>query len=114
MDSNDNAPQFLKTKYFTPVTKHVKVGTKLIKVTAVDDKDFGLNSEVEYFILNENHLGKFKLDNHTGWISVAAPLTSDLNQNFFDHCHCKDKGNPPLSSQATVQIIVTEENYHTP
>lgn len=42
-DSNDNAPQF-KTKYFTPVTKHVKVGTKLIKATAVDDKDFGLNS----------------------------------------------------------------------
>uniref|UniRef100_A0A8B9X8Z2 Protocadherin Fat 4 n=1 Tax=Bos mutus grunniens TaxID=30521 RepID=A0A8B9X8Z2_BOSMU len=114
VDSNDNAPQFLKTKYFTPVTKHVKVGTKLIKVTAVDDKDFGLNSEVEYFILNENHLGKFKLDNHTGWISVAAPLTSDLNQNFLITVTAKDKGNPPLSSQATVQIIVTEENYHTP
>lgn len=114
VDSNDNAPQFLKTTYFTPVTKHVKVGTKLIKVTAVDDKDFGLNSEVEYFILNENHLGKFKLDNHTGWISVAAPLTSDLNQNFLITVTAKDKGNPPLSSQATVQIIVTEENYHTP
>ncbi|KAF4011869.1 hypothetical protein G4228_003419 [Cervus hanglu yarkandensis] len=114
VDSNDNAPQFLKTKYFTPVTKHVKVGTKLIKVTAVDDKDFGLNSEVEYFILNENHLGKFKLDNNTGWISVAAPLTSDLNQNFLITVTAKDKGNPPLSSQTTVQIIVTEENYHTP
>uniref|UniRef100_A0A8C9BCN7 Protocadherin Fat 4 n=1 Tax=Phocoena sinus TaxID=42100 RepID=A0A8C9BCN7_PHOSS len=114
VDSNDNAPQFLKTAYFTPVTKHVKIGTKLIKVTAVDEKDFGLNSEVEYFISNENHLGKFKLDNNTGWISVAAPLISDLNQNFLITVTAKDKGNPPLSSQATVQIIVTEENYHTP
>lgn len=114
VDSNDNAPQFLQTKYFTPVTKNVKVGTKLIKVTAVDDKDFGLNSEVEYFILNENHLGKFKLDNNTGWISVASSLISDLNQNFLITVTAKDKGNPPLSSQATVQIIVTEENYHTP
>ncbi|KAK1343210.1 LOW QUALITY PROTEIN: hypothetical protein QTO34_015987, partial [Cnephaeus nilssonii] len=114
VDSNDNAPQFLKSKYFTPVTKNVKVGTKLIKVTAVDDKDFGLNSEVEYFVSSENHLGKFKLDNNTGWISVASSLISDLNQNFLITVTAKDKGNPPLSSQATVQIIVTEENYHTP
>uniref|UniRef100_A0A2I3HFW5 Protocadherin Fat 4 n=1 Tax=Nomascus leucogenys TaxID=61853 RepID=A0A2I3HFW5_NOMLE len=114
VDSNDNAPQFLKSKYFTPVTKNVKVGTKLIKVTAIDDKDFGLNSEVEYFISNDNHLGKFKLDNDTGWISVASSLISDLNQNFFITVTAKDKGNPPLSSQATVHITVTEENYHTP
>uniref|UniRef100_A0A2K5L1Q0 FAT atypical cadherin 4 n=1 Tax=Cercocebus atys TaxID=9531 RepID=A0A2K5L1Q0_CERAT len=114
VDSNDNAPQFLKSKYFTPVTKNVKVGTKLIKVIAIDDKDFGLNSEVEYFISNDNHLGKFKLDNDTGWISVASSLISDLNQNFYITVTAKDKGNPPLSSQATVEIIVTEENYHTP
>uniref|UniRef100_A0A8C2V2H2 Protocadherin Fat 4 n=1 Tax=Chinchilla lanigera TaxID=34839 RepID=A0A8C2V2H2_CHILA len=114
VDSNDNAPQFLSDKYFTPVTKNVKVGTKLIKVTAVDDKDFGLNSEVEYFISNENYIGKFKLDNDTGWISVASSLISDLNQNFLITVTAKDKGNPPLSSQTTVQITVTEENYHTP
>ncbi|MBZ3877696.1 Protocadherin Fat 4 [Sciurus carolinensis] len=114
VDSNDNPPQFLKNKYFTPVTKNVKVGTKLIKVTAVDDKDFGLNSEVEYFIPNESHLGRFQLDNNTGWISVASSLISDLNQNFLITVVAKDKGNPPLSSQATVQITVTEENYHTP
>ncbi|XP_036985754.2 protocadherin Fat 4 isoform X1 [Artibeus jamaicensis] len=114
VDSNDNAPQFLKTKYFTPVTKNVKIGTKLIKVTAVDDKDFGLNSEVEYFMWSENPLGKFTLDKSTGWISVASSLISDLNQNFLITVTAKDKGNPPLSSQATVQIIVTEENYHTP
>uniref|UniRef100_A0A2K5XDI8 Protocadherin Fat 4 n=1 Tax=Mandrillus leucophaeus TaxID=9568 RepID=A0A2K5XDI8_MANLE len=114
VDSNDNAPQFLKSKYFTPVTKNVKVGTKLIKVIAIDDKDFGLNSEVEYFISNDNHLGKFKLDNDTGWISVASSLISDLNQNFYITVTAKDKGNPPLSSQATVEITVTEENYHTP
>ncbi|XP_021563258.1 protocadherin Fat 4, partial [Carlito syrichta] len=114
VDSNDNAPRFLKSKYFTPVTKNVKVGTDLIKVTAVDDRDFGLNSEVEYLISAENHLGKFKLDKETGWISVAASLISDLNQNFLITVTAQDKGNPPLSSQATVQITVTEENYHTP
>ncbi|XP_075785982.1 protocadherin Fat 4 [Pelodiscus sinensis] len=114
VDSNDNAPQFLASKYFTPVTKNVGVGTKLIKVTAVDDKDFGLNSEVEYFISNENNADKFKLERTTGWISVASSLMTDLNQNFLLTVKAKDKGNPPLSSEVIVQIVVTEENYHTP
>ncbi|XP_072481071.1 protocadherin Fat 4 isoform X1 [Notamacropus eugenii] len=114
VDSNDNAPQFLNTKYFTPVTKNVRVGTKLIKVTAIDDKDFGINSEVEYIISNEGPVEKFKLDSTTGWISVASSLKSDLNQNFLMTVTARDKGNPPLSSQATVQIVVTEENYHSP
>ncbi|CAM4658808.1 unnamed protein product [Lepidochelys kempii] len=113
VDSNDNVPQFLASKYFTPVTKNVAVGTKLIKVIAVDDKDFGLNSEVEYFISNEN-TDKFKLDSTTGWISVASSLMADLNQNFLLTVKAKDKGNPPLSSEITVQIVITEENYHTP
>ncbi|XP_062429972.1 protocadherin Fat 4 [Rhea pennata] len=114
VDSNDNAPLFLARKYFTPVTKNVRVGTNLIKVTAVDDKDFGLNSEVEYFISNESNTNKFRLDRSTGWISVSSSLMADLNKNFLFKVKAKDKGNPPLSSEATVEIVVTEENYHTP
>nr|XP_056711917.1 protocadherin Fat 4 [Euleptes europaea] len=114
VDSNDNAPQFTSSQYFTPVTKNVAVGTKLIKVTAVDAKDFGLNSEVEYIISNDSLTEKFNLDSNTGWISVASSLMNYMNQNFLIKVKAKDKGNPPLSSETTVQIIVTEENYHTP
>ncbi|KAJ6650293.1 hypothetical protein lerEdw1_013425 [Lerista edwardsae] len=115
VDSNDNAPQFLSSHYFTPVTKNVAIGTKLIKVTAVDAKDFGLNSEVEYFLLHDNKLvGKFNLDPKTGWISVASSLMNDMNENFLINVKAQDKGNPPLSSEVTVQVVVTEENYHTP
>uniref|UniRef100_A0A663MGM7 Protocadherin Fat 4 n=1 Tax=Athene cunicularia TaxID=194338 RepID=A0A663MGM7_ATHCN len=114
VDSNDNAPLFLAQKYFTPVTKNVRVGTNLIKVTAVDDKDFGLNSEVEYFISDESKTNKFRLDRSTGWISVSSSLMADLNKNFLFNVKAKDKGNPPLSSEVAVEIVVTEENYHTP
>ncbi|KAI1238644.1 hypothetical protein IHE44_0013382 [Lamprotornis superbus] len=114
VDSNDNAPLFLAPKYFTPVTKNVRVGTNLIKVTAVDDKDFGLNSEVEYFISDESKTNKFRLDRSTGWISVSSSLMADLNKNFLFKVKAKDKGNPPLSSEVAVEIVVTEENYHTP
>uniref|UniRef100_A0A803T2Y4 FAT atypical cadherin 4 n=1 Tax=Anolis carolinensis TaxID=28377 RepID=A0A803T2Y4_ANOCA len=114
VDSNDNAPHFLASQYFTPATKNVAVGTKLIKVTAVDTKDFGLNSEVEYLLLNNDLMSKFNLDHNTGWISVGSSLINDMNKNFLIKVKAKDKGNPPLSSEVTVQIVVTEENYHTP
>ncbi|XP_066575944.1 protocadherin Fat 4 [Amia ocellicauda] len=114
VDSNDNPPQFEATDYFTPVTKSVKVGTKLIRVVATDKKDFGLNSEVEYLISGGNSSNKFRLERQNGWVTVASLLTADVNKIFMIEVTAKDKGNPPLSSHARLRVAVTEENHHTP
>uniref|UniRef100_A0A4W5JBD6 Protocadherin Fat 4 n=1 Tax=Hucho hucho TaxID=62062 RepID=A0A4W5JBD6_9TELE len=114
VDSNDNPPKFESSSYFTPVTKSVKVGTKLIMVIALDKKDFGLNSEVEYIISGGNSSSKFKLDKQSGWVIVAASLTSDMNKVFLMDVTARDKGNPPLTARTTVKVAVTEENHHTP
>ncbi|XP_043917634.1 protocadherin Fat 4 [Protopterus annectens] len=114
VDSNDNAPQFELTEYFTPVTKNAKIGTRLIRVTATDEKDFGPNSEVEYFVSGGNSSNRFNLQRNSGWISIASSLGYDVNKNFRIEVIAKDKGNPPLSSYATVKVVVTEENYHAP
>ncbi|XP_072112240.1 protocadherin Fat 4 [Mobula birostris] len=114
VDSNDNPPQFESEKYFTPVTKNVKVGTTLIKVTAIDDKDYHMNSEIEYHISGGNGSNQFALDKNNGWISVASSLRTYVHKVFIIIITAKDKGNPPLSSTSTVRILVTEENNHTP
>ncbi|XP_056130418.1 protocadherin Fat 4 [Lampris incognitus] len=114
VDSNDNPPNFESTSYFTPVTKSVKVGTKLIRVVAHDKKDFGLNSEIEYLISGGNSSSKFKLDQQSGWVTVASPLTSDVNKVFLIDIKARDRGNPPLSARTSVRVAVTEENHHTP
>ncbi|XP_062902616.1 protocadherin Fat 4 isoform X2 [Mobula hypostoma] len=114
VDSNDNPPQFESEKYFTPVTKNVKVGTTLIKVTAIDDKDYHMNSEIEYHISGGNGSNQFALDKNNGWISVASSLRTYVHKVFIIIITAKDKGNPPLSSTTTVRILVTEENNHTP
>uniref|UniRef100_A0A3B4CZQ3 Protocadherin Fat 4 n=1 Tax=Pygocentrus nattereri TaxID=42514 RepID=A0A3B4CZQ3_PYGNA len=114
VDSNDNPPTFESSSYFTPVTKSVKVGTKLIKVTAQDKKDFGVNSEIEYIISGGNSSSKFRLDKQTGWVTVASSLTSDINKAYLLEITARDKGNPPLSDKTTLKIAVTEENHHTP
>uniref|UniRef100_A0A8C7NGT1 Protocadherin Fat 4 n=1 Tax=Oncorhynchus mykiss TaxID=8022 RepID=A0A8C7NGT1_ONCMY len=114
VDSNDNPPKFESSSYFTPVTKSVKVGTKLIRVIALDLKDFGLNSEVDYIISGGNSTSKFKLDKQSGWVAVTSSLTSDMNKVFLMDVTARDKGNPPLSARTTVKVAVTEENHHTP
>uniref|UniRef100_A0A3Q3MB37 Protocadherin Fat 4 n=1 Tax=Mastacembelus armatus TaxID=205130 RepID=A0A3Q3MB37_9TELE len=114
VDSNDNPPEFDSPSYFTPVTKSVKVGTRLIRVVAHDKKDFGLNSEVEYLITGGNSSNKFKLDRTSGWITVASSLASDMNKIFLIDIAASDRGNPPLSARTSVRIAVTEENHHTP
>lgn len=114
VDSNDNPPQFDVPNYFTPVTKSVKVGTRLIQLAAHDRKDFGLNSEVEYLITGGNSSTKFKLDRTSGWITVASSLTADVNQIFLADVAASDRGSPPLSARTSVRIAVTEENHHTP
>ncbi|KAM6981316.1 protocadherin Fat 4 [Aplochiton taeniatus] len=114
VDSNDHAPSFQSASYSTPVTRSVKVGTRLIRVVAHDNKDFGLNSEVDYVLSGGNSSGKFKLDKQTGWVTVASSLTSDVNKVFLIEATARDKGNPPLSGRSSVRVVVTEENHHTP
>uniref|UniRef100_A0A8C5N4G4 Protocadherin Fat 4 n=1 Tax=Gouania willdenowi TaxID=441366 RepID=A0A8C5N4G4_GOUWI len=114
VDSNDNPPEFESSNYFTPVTKSVKVGTRLVRVVAHDKKDFGLNSVIEYSITGGNSSAKFKLDQTSGWITVGSSLTSDVNKVFLAEVTARDRGNPPLSARTTVRITITEENHHTP
>uniref|UniRef100_A0A8C1MUD6 FAT atypical cadherin 4 n=1 Tax=Cyprinus carpio TaxID=7962 RepID=A0A8C1MUD6_CYPCA len=114
VDSNDNPPTFESSLYFTPVTKSVKVGTRLLKVTAHDHKDFGLNSEIEYAVSGGNSSSKFRLDKQTGSVTVASSLTADTDKVYLLEITASDKGNPPLSAKTTVKVAVTEENHHTP
>ncbi|KAA0709827.1 Protocadherin Fat 4 FAT tumor suppressor -like protein 4 [Triplophysa tibetana] len=114
VDSNDNPPTFESAFYFTPVTKSVKVGTRLLKVTARDEKDFGLNSEIHYVVSGGNSSSKFRLDKQDGSVSVASSLTADTNKVYLLQITASDRGNPPLSAKTMVRIIVTEENHHTP
>uniref|UniRef100_A0A673FR87 Cadherin domain-containing protein n=1 Tax=Sinocyclocheilus rhinocerous TaxID=307959 RepID=A0A673FR87_9TELE len=108
VDSNDNPPTFESSFYFTPVTKSVKVGTTLLKVTAHDHKDFGLNSEIEYAVSGGNSSSKFRLDKQTGSVTVASSLTADTNKVYLLEITASDKGNPPLSAKTTCACTPAE------
>ncbi|XP_016096583.1 protocadherin Fat 4-like [Sinocyclocheilus grahami] len=139
VDSNDNPPTFESSFYFTPVTKSVKVGTRLLKVTAHDHKDFGLNSEIEYAVSGGNSSSKFRLDKQTGSVtnvcgyslsggdgqfsinpSTGLIITSSLLDREARASYqllvvATDGGQPtPLSSSATVSVVVADINDNPP
>ncbi|KAG8226852.1 hypothetical protein J437_LFUL004093 [Ladona fulva] len=114
VDANNNAPKFEKSEYFTPVPEGASVGQRLLRVTARDDGDFGVNAEVEYQRIGGNGSELFAIARSTGWITVAAPLRARRLQVFSLRIRAVDKGSPPQSDETTVTLVVTGVNRHTP
>ena len=48
VDANNNAPQFERHEYLSPVPETAFVGQPIIQVVATDKHDFGVNAEIEY------------------------------------------------------------------
>ncbi|XP_023230562.1 cadherin-related tumor suppressor-like, partial [Centruroides sculpturatus] len=114
VDSNNNAPIFEKPFYFSPLPQNSGIGLSVLKVTAIDNEDTGINAEIEYNITGGNGTNFFNIHKTTGWITVANPLLGQKGQWYNLKINAVDKGVPPKSSKVNVQLVVTGENKHSP
>lgn len=118
VDANNNAPVFAQHSYFVPVPESATVGRGLLKVVAKDDKDYGLNAELEYMKVGGNGSELLAVDKMTGKISLVQPLRAQgvnrLLQTYSITVRAVDKGVPPQSDETTVVVVVTGENKHSP
>ncbi|GCC35199.1 hypothetical protein chiPu_0013682 [Chiloscyllium punctatum] len=110
---NDHPPIFLPHRQLTPVPVNLEFGTKVIKLTAVDEDSYS-NGELEYYITGNNDSFLFGIEQDSGWIFIANSLASSLNKVFTVSITAHDKGTPSLSSSTIVNFIVTEENRFAP
>lgn len=113
VDANNNAPKFEKSKYLSPVPDDAQNGQLLLKVTAKDTQDFGVNAEINYVIIGGNGSNHFAIDKYNGWITLIKPVT-DIGQEYLLRVRAIDKGVPPQHDEVTVTLIVTGENKFTP
>ena len=87
-DINDNTPFFKSDSTFT-VNQNARVGTKVGKVTAIDDDITETNNRVIY-LLRSGGFGKFSIDFETGGglenssICIQTPATGFLPLCPFD------------------------------
>ncbi|XP_053180036.1 protocadherin alpha-8-like [Scomber japonicus] len=116
LDTNDNIPVFTKPLYKTSITENVPVGASVITVTA-SDADEGPNGEISYSLSSKDQdhiLEIFKIDEHTGLLTVMGKIDYEEHLAFEIRVTASDKGSPPMAAQCKVLIEVVDLNDNAP
>ncbi|XP_030595518.1 protocadherin alpha-8-like [Archocentrus centrarchus] len=117
-DVNDNAPQFSSPIFNIYVKENRNVGTVLKTVTAIDaDKDE--NGKVSYCILESSNDSAppstvLNINSETGDIVSLQSFNYEEFKKFQFKVQATDSGFPPLSSKATVNVFILDENDNSP
>ncbi|XP_062870124.1 protocadherin beta-16-like [Trichomycterus rosablanca] len=117
-DVNDNAPVFEKQKYNAFVTENNRPGTSISSVTA-SDPDWMQNGTVLYTlvptVVHGIPVSSFiSVNADSGVIHAVRSFDYEKFRNFNVQVIARDNGSPPLSSNVTVSVFITDENDNSP
>lgn len=115
-DVNDNSPVFSQPMYNKTIDDDQPVNRSFLKVVATD-KDLGLNGEVTYLLSprqDQKNLELFAIDQNSGDLKVAAPLTYEQKENYTIIVEASDKGQQARKSQVYVYLHIRDVNNNPP
>ncbi|XP_075959797.1 protocadherin beta-15-like [Anarhichas minor] len=117
-DINDNPPVFEEQSYSAYVTENNKPGSTLCSVTA-RDPDWRQNGTVIYSLLPGEVNGApvssyLSVNGDTGVIHAVRSFDYEQFRSFKVHVTARDNGSPPLSSNVTVSVFVSDVNDNSP
>ncbi|XP_065146675.1 protocadherin gamma-A12-like isoform X41 [Paramisgurnus dabryanus] len=117
-DVNDNPPIFQQQSYSTYVTENNKPGTSVCLVSA-NDPDWRQNGTVLYSLISSEVNGVpvssfLSINGDTGVIHAVRSFDYEQFRNFTVQVVARDNGSPPLSSNVTVKVFITDENDNSP
>uniref|UniRef100_A0A6Q2ZH60 Cadherin domain-containing protein n=1 Tax=Esox lucius TaxID=8010 RepID=A0A6Q2ZH60_ESOLU len=117
-DVNDNPPVFEEQSYSAYVTENNKPGSSMCSVTA-RDPDWRQNGTVVYSLLPSEVNGVpvssfISINGDTGVIHAVRAFDYEQFRSFKVHVVARDNGSPPLSSNVTVSVFITDENDNSP
>ncbi|XP_034400130.1 protocadherin beta-15-like [Cyclopterus lumpus] len=117
-DINDNPPVFEEQSYSAYVTENNKPGSTLCSVTA-RDPDWRQNGTVVYSLLPGEVNGApvssyLSVNGDTGVIHAVRSFDYEHFRSFKVHVMARDNGSPPLSSNVTVSVFVSDVNDNSP
>uniref|UniRef100_UPI003AAA86FF protocadherin gamma-A4-like n=1 Tax=Centroberyx gerrardi TaxID=166262 RepID=UPI003AAA86FF len=117
-DVNDNPPVFEEQVYSAYVTENNKPGSTLCSVTA-RDPDWRQNGTVIYSLIagevNGASMSSYlSVDGDTGVIHAVRSFDYEQFRSFKVHVLARDNGSPPLSSNVSVGVFITDVNDNSP
>ncbi|XP_026214091.1 protocadherin beta-16-like [Anabas testudineus] len=117
-DINDNPPVFEEQSYSAYVSENNKPGSTLCSVTA-RDPDWRQNGTVIYSLLPGEVNGApvssyLSVNGDTGVIHAVRSFDYEQFRSFKVQVMARDNGSPPLSSNVTVSLFISDVNDNSP
>ncbi|KAL0176495.1 hypothetical protein M9458_028825, partial [Cirrhinus mrigala] len=117
-DVNDNPPVFQEQNYRAHVQENNKPGSSICSVSATDP-DWRQNGTVVYSLLSFDVSGApvssfLSINGDTGVIHAVRSFDYEQLKSFKVLVLARDNGSPPLSSNVTVNVFITDENDNSP
>ncbi|XP_041845422.1 protocadherin gamma-A11-like [Melanotaenia boesemani] len=117
-DINDNPPVFEEQSYSAYVTENNKPGSTLCSVTA-RDPDWRQNGTLIYSLLpgevNGSPVSSYlSVNGDTGVIHAVKSFDYEQFRSFKVQVMARDNGSPPLSSNVTVNVFISDVNDNSP
>ncbi|KAM4621840.1 protocadherin alpha-3-like [Polymixia lowei] len=114
VDINDNVPEIKVTSFSRALREDSKTGTT-VALISVKDSDSGINGKVMCFI---NQGIPFtlvpSLQNNMYSVVTKLPLDREQQSQYDIVIVAKDAGEPPLSSEKTISVVVSDVNDNSP
>ncbi|XP_022542431.2 protocadherin gamma-B7-like [Astyanax mexicanus] len=117
-DVNDNPPLFEEQFYSVHIQENNKPGSSVSKVAA-KDPDWRQNGTVVYSVIPSDVNGTpvsslLSVNGDTGVIHAVKSFDYEQLMSFKMIILARDNGSPPLSSNVTVSVFITDENDNFP
>lgn len=113
VDSNDNAPEFLRKVYAPSVFENAEENTEIVRVSA-EDEDLADNARITYSLLSGNEGDKFRVDSLNGQLLLKGTLDRETKDSYWLVVMATDSGYPPLNSTCEVHVTVLDYNDNWP
>ncbi|KAG1931264.1 protocadherin 2 gamma [Pimephales promelas] len=117
-DVNDNPPVFEEQNYRAHVQENNTPGSSICSVSATDP-DWRQNGTVVYSLLSSDVNGApvssfLSINGDTGVIHAVRSFDYEQLKSFKVLVLARDNGSPPLSSNVTVSVFISDENDNSP
>ena len=112
-DSNDNPPFFNETVYRVQVTENAPVNTSLLFVLAYDLDAESPNNAIKYS-LRGNRSDVFRVDPNSGELFVGGEVDWEEGANFTIVVIATDLGDPAMSEEVEIMILIEDVNDRPP
>ncbi|XP_078025791.1 uncharacterized protein LOC144463910 [Epinephelus lanceolatus] len=114
VDVNDNAPEIEVTSFSSSIPEDSRPGTT-VALISVNDLDSGLNGKVICSIGEDVPFALTpSLQDKMYSLVTKSPLDREKHLVYDLTIHAKDAGQPSLSSEKTVSVVVSDVNDNSP